>query len=217
MWPKHGNPEIARNLPRNPGLHGRRIWDTEEKTMAYNSIVYNNLLHEREAQCSVEDFIAAVSAFCEAHNISILEDRMISNYGNGGWDRNNGLRIRVNSRISGIEQAICFVHEIVHCLAHVVDTGRGYAYTNHATRPVWEAEAYITSFRVASYFFQRLMLTHTLREGAKSYDMVQDFNNRLFNYGPKRHVEMIREEQCVEFADDLILWILIWLEENGKI
>lgn len=207
MWPKNGNPEIARSLPRQRSLPVR--FESEE-AMAFNGIIYNNLLHEREVKIEVEDLINALSAFCEESGID-LDWRKMKNYGRGGMSSWTQLGITINRTIPRVFAASTLIHEIAHCLGHLYKNARGYYSYSDIPGPVREAEAYLVEYRVLSFFFPEKLLYET-PTGFEVYEYRKDFNARLYWYGPKRNVQMIREEQCVEFADDLICWIIDELE-----
>lgn len=202
MWPVQANPEIARNIPRR--IYENRFWDEEREEMYFNGIRYNDFLYNQEAFVSPERFVGALKDFCDEVGILVLPDLMRKNYGNGGYDRYGNLRIRINTSISSIEQALVWVHEITHCLAHVEKRMNGKLGFVRSPRPVWEAEAYIVEYRVGSFFFPRISSLET----KETYNMRWDYNSRLLHYGPKRNVQMIREAHCVEFADNLILWLI---------
>lgn len=209
MWPKHTSNQ---NLPRQPELPSR--WGDPE-VMSFNGIIYNNLLHEQEARVDVEAFIAALEAFCESQDIKV-KWRKMKNHGIGGWERGRQLSITMNRTIPRIKAATTLAHEIVHCLGHVIRNAYGNCSFRDIPHPVMETEAYLVEYRVFSFFFPAKVLYETPSK-FEIYNYREDFNSRLYHHGPKQNVHMIRDDQCVEFADNLILWLLDWLIAEGEL
>lgn len=199
MWPKNGNPEIARNLPRQAGLPQRV---ENQKAMAFNGIVYSDLLHDHAIDEIPSQLVKALEEYCEENDIKVYWGGMKKNYGNGGW-QGSQLRIRMgDGHPNDVAVALTLVHEIVHCLGHAVMQPHGWFSWANIPNPSKEAEAYLVSYRVISFFAGRNALINSHQT------LEEDFNQRLYWYGPKRNVQTIREEQCVEFADNLILWLI---------
>lgn len=214
MWPKNGNPEIARSLPRQRSLPIRaeiETTDSEYQTMAFNGIIYNNLLHEQEVDVEPSQLISALESFCEEFDIELNWRKLNASLGRGGIKRGGIRTITLDPHGSGPYRLFrTFVHEIVHAVGHSYYNARGYlTWNRNLTRPVKEAEAYLVESRVYSFFCP------SVTNESVEPDIVKTFNDRLYWYGPKRNIHTIREEQCVEFADNLILWIIDHLSAKG--
>lgn len=218
MWPTQSNPTVARSLPRIPTIYDNRVWDEEEGEIYFNGIRYNDLLHEQEAIVWPSDMIEALTAFCQEQDITVRFRKLNASLGRGGTYRGDdgrivrGLTLDPN-RYDKYRFVRTFIHEIVHAIGHTFRSGNGWGYIPRSKMPspIKEAEAYLVESRVYSFFFPRMV------EGTIEPDFVKAMNNRLYWYGPKRNVQMIREEQCVEFSDNLILWLIDWLSERGKL
>lgn len=225
MWPTNGNPEIARTLPRQRGLP-QRWYDSQANEIALNGIVYNDLLHEQEVEVEATDVFNALYDFCEEQEVVVRHRKLNASLGRGGTytgaDGNlcRGLTLNTEYLPSDPRTVATFVHEIVHAIGHTYKNAKGnWSFYGRTTipSPVKEAEAYIVEFRVFSFFFPKKIIRNVNGSDYVEFDALEDFNTRLYWYGPKRNIHMIREEQCVEFADNLILYILDSLIAKGKI
>lgn len=196
LWPAKPSTVLERPLPYARTFIAA---NDDEKVAVLNGILYNNLLHEKQSEFRFAHLNAAVEAFCRENGIGYEVSRSVyHNYGRGGL-YNGSWKIKMNSSIGERQIFLTSIHEIVHCAAHYYPGHRKF---RSVPRPVQEAECYIVEYRVGSFFL-----------GPES--VKEEFNNRIYWYGPKRNIHMIREEACVEFADYLIYWIIDYLDRKG--